>query len=62
MTIRNLTPAHATSGAIGMPDYLLKSSGRGEKFANFPEKELLPHIDSSYPAAAFRVVLGHSSD
>jgi hypothetical protein len=57
---RDLTPTHATSGAIGMPDFLLKTSGGGEKFANFLEKELIPHIDSLYPAAPYRVIIGHS--
>lgn len=57
---RDLTPSHATSGAIGMPDFLLKTSGGGEKFANFLENELIPHIDSLYPAAPYRVIIGHS--
>lgn len=58
--IRDLTPTHATPGAIGMPDFLLKTSGGGEKFANFLERELIPHIDSLYPAAPYRVIIGHS--
>jgi len=58
---RDLTPTHATSGAaIGMPDFLLKTSGGGEKFTAFLEKELIPHIDSLYPAAPYRVIIGHS--
>jgi predicted alpha/beta superfamily hydrolase len=57
---RDLTPTHASSGAIGLPDFLLETSGGGEKFANFLEKELIPHIDSSYPAAPYRVIIGHS--
>jgi uncharacterized protein len=57
---RDLTPTYATSGAIGLPDFLLKSSGGGENFANFLEKELIPHIDSLYPAAPYRVIIGHS--
>lgn len=57
---RDLTPTHATSGAVGLPDFLLKTSGGGEKFAGFLENELIPHIDSLYPTAPYRVVIGHS--
>ena len=56
---RDLTPTHATS-APGMPDFLLKNSGGGEKFADFLEKELIPHIEKVYPAAPYRVIIGHS--
>ena len=32
----------------------------GERFMNFIEKELIPHIDSSYPTAPYRIFSGHS--
>jgi pimeloyl-ACP methyl ester carboxylesterase len=43
-----------------MPDILLKSSGGGEKFADFLEKDVIPHIETVYPAAPYRVIIGHS--
>jgi len=39
---------------------LCKNSGGGEKFISFMEKELMPHIDSSYPTATYRILIGHS--
>jgi len=37
-----------------------KDSGGGAKFMNFIEEELIPHIDSIYPTAPYRVFSGHS--
>lgn len=34
--------------------------GRGEKFMSYVEKELMPYIDSSYPAASYKIFIGHS--
>ncbi|MFP3596998.1 alpha/beta hydrolase-fold protein [Chryseobacterium sp. SIMBA_029] len=36
------------------------NSGGGENFMNFVEKELIPHIDSTYPTAPYRIFSGHS--
>jgi uncharacterized protein len=38
----------------------LKNSGGGEKFIAFLEAELIPHIESTYPAAPYRMLIGHS--
>jgi predicted alpha/beta superfamily hydrolase len=35
-------------------------SGGGDNFMNFIEKELIPHIDSIYPTAPYRIFSGHS--
>jgi len=48
---RDLTPSHAATDP---------TSGGGEKFAQFLEKELIPHIDSAYRTAPFRTLIGHS--
>ena len=48
---RDLTPSHAASDP---------SSGGGEKFTQFLEKELIPYIDSVYHTAPFRTLIGHS--
>ena len=52
---RDLTPT--TSYSNGKPD---KNSGGGENFIRFIEKELMPHIDSSYPTTTYRIFSGHS--
>lgn len=37
-----------------------ENSGGNENFLVFIEKELIPHIDSLYPAAPYRIISGHS--
>ena len=56
---RDLTPTHVSSSPY-MDSLMLKSSGGGENFTAFIEKELIPHIDSVYPTAPYRVLIGHS--
>lgn len=60
---RDLTPTHMDSWQF--LDFVLegdlsKTSGGGEKFISFIEKELIPHIDSLYPTAPYRMLIGHS--
>jgi len=38
----------------------LKTSGGGENFTSFIEKELMPHIDSIYPTTSYKILIGHS--
>ena len=38
----------------------LKNSGGGKNFMSFIETELIPHINSKYPAAPYRMLIGHS--
>jgi uncharacterized protein len=57
--MRDLTPTHTQlnfSGDSSQPS----TSGGGEEFISFIEKELIPHIDSLYPTAPYRVFIGHS--
>jgi uncharacterized protein len=57
--IRDLTPTHTQlnfQGDSSQPS----TSGGGEEFISFIEKELIPHIDSLYPTAPYRVFIGHS--
>lgn len=56
---RDLTPTQATT-APGMSSEVLKRTGGGRQFLSFVEKELMPHIDSLYPTAPYRVLMGHS--
>jgi predicted alpha/beta superfamily hydrolase len=53
---RDLTPTHVSSSIYGN----FNSSGGGEKFTNFMEKELMPYIDSHYPTAPYKILIGHS--
>jgi tetratricopeptide (TPR) repeat protein len=36
------------------------TSGGGERFMQFIEKELIPHVDAKYPTAPYRLISGHS--
>jgi predicted alpha/beta superfamily hydrolase len=56
---RDLTPTHMKPNAQ-MDSNFVKTSGGGEKFISFIEKELIPHIDSLYPTAPYRMLIGHS--
>ncbi|HLY71601.1 MAG TPA: alpha/beta hydrolase-fold protein, partial [Puia sp.] len=56
---RDLTPTHIVSAPV-MDSMSARFSGGGEKFISFIEKELMPHIDSVYPTAPYRVFIGHS--
>ncbi|MDN5285290.1 MAG: alpha/beta hydrolase [Mucilaginibacter sp.] len=38
----------------------IKTSGGGENFTSFIEKELMPHIDSIYPTTPYKILIGHS--
>ena len=56
---RDLTPTKVNQSAIvNAGDARL--SGGGETFFSFIEKELMPYIDSKYPATSYRILSGHS--
>ncbi|MEO6686351.1 MAG: alpha/beta hydrolase-fold protein, partial [Dyadobacter sp.] len=57
---RDLTPTHVAVDAPYMDSNFSKSSGGGEQFTSFIEKELIPYIDSAYPTQAYRMLIGHS--
>ena len=56
---RDLTPSQVLSDPETDANFL-KTSGGGEKFTSFIDKELIPHIDSLYPTAPYRLLVGHS--
>lgn len=56
---RDLTPTHVSSSPYGDSN-TVRSSGGGENFTTFIEHELMPHIDSLYPTAPYRLLIGHS--
>jgi hypothetical protein len=57
---RDLSPTHSTVGPDGKTMPGMGSSGGGEKFTAFIEHELIPYIDSFYPSAPYRMLIGHS--
>jgi len=57
---RDLTPTHITSDPPMMDSNFSKTTGGGENFVAFMEKELMPHVDSVYPTAPYKLLIGHS--
>ena len=57
---RDLTPTHITSDPPMMDSNSSKTSGGGENFIAFIEKELMPHIDSVYATEPYKILIGHS--
>lgn len=58
--IKELTPTHADAVPPYWDAVSTKSSGGGERFISFIEKELLPYIDSHYPTQPYKMLIGHS--
>ncbi len=57
---RDLTPTHVDSDPPFIDTTLSKTSGGGERFVSFIEKELIPRIDSLYPTQPYKILTGHS--
>lgn len=57
---RDLTPTHSDIDLPFVNKGLSEQSGGGEKFTEFLEKELIPYIDSKYPTAPYKTLIGHS--
>ncbi|WP_353482857.1 alpha/beta hydrolase-fold protein [Haliscomenobacter sp.] len=58
---RDLTPTHIDADpAMMMDSAFSKTSGGGEKFIAFIEKELMPYIEAKYPTAPYKMLIGHS--
>jgi predicted alpha/beta superfamily hydrolase len=57
--IKELTPTPVTSG-IFIDSLSAKTAGGGEDFTAFLQKELIPHVDSVYAAAPYRMLIGHA--
>ena len=56
---RDLTPTRAAH-APGMDSAALSHTGGGERFLSFIGSELIPHIDSIYRTAPYKIFMGHS--
>ncbi len=57
---RDLTPTHVDADPPFMDSAFSKTSGGGEQFVSFIEKELMPHIDSLYLTQPYKMLIGHS--
>lgn len=57
---RDLTPTHVDADPPFMDSTFSKTSGGGDNFISFLEKELMPHIEAKYPAAPYKMLIGHS--
>lgn len=56
---RDYTPTHIPSSPF-VDSTAAKVSGGGPQFIGFLKKELIPYIDSIYPTASSRMLIGHS--
>ncbi len=57
---RDLTPTHIDVDPMMNDSVFPRTSGGGEKFISFIEKELMPFIESKYPTAPHKMLIGHS--
>jgi predicted alpha/beta superfamily hydrolase len=57
---RDLTPTHTTRDEQEKEVPSLASSGGGEVFLDFFQKELIPQIERDYRTMPFRMLVGHS--
>lgn len=57
--MRDLSPTHVASDGYMSGDFL-KTTGGGEAFTSFIEKELMPYIESKYPTEHYKILIGHS--
>lgn len=57
---RDLTPTHVDADPPMVDSAFSKTSGGGENFVSFMEKELIPYIDSAYPTQPYKMLIGHS--
>jgi hypothetical protein len=53
---RDLTPTHVLHGIYGR----YETSGGAENFTEFIGKELMPYVETHYPVAPYRTLIGHS--
>ncbi|MEN8204180.1 MAG: alpha/beta hydrolase-fold protein [Bacteroidota bacterium] len=55
---RDLTPTHVDE-MFGDSTFV-RTSGGGDKFLDFMEKELIPYVEEKYPVTGYRTFVGHS--
>ncbi|QMU28686.1 alpha/beta hydrolase-fold protein [Adhaeribacter radiodurans] len=57
---RDLTPSHVDIDPLMNDSNAVRTSGGGEQFASFLEKELMPYIEKTYSTLPYRTLIGHS--
>lgn len=57
---RDYSPTHVEAASAGVDAATAKTTGGGEAFVSFLEKEVLPHIEKKYPVSSNRTLIGHS--
>jgi len=57
---RDLSPTPFSGSIFGGPIWDSVKTGGGEVFTSFIEKELIPHIDSTYSTSPYRIFMGAS--
>ena len=55
---RDLTPTHLDE--MSGDSSFVATSGGGEEFLEFMEKELIPYVEKTYPVTGYRTFVGHS--
>jgi predicted alpha/beta superfamily hydrolase len=55
---RDLTPTRVD--VMFGDSAFVRTSGGGDKFLEFIEKELIPHVENKYPVSSYRTFVGHS--
>ena len=55
---RDLTPSHVD--VMFGDSTFARTSGGGDKFMEFMEKELIPYVEGKYPVTGYRTFVGHS--
>ncbi|MCW3467657.1 alpha/beta hydrolase-fold protein [Chitinophaga nivalis] len=57
---RDLTPTRFITTRPGKKGMLYETSGGGEQFVAFLERELIPHINKNYRTSGYQLLTGHS--
>lgn len=57
---RDLTPTHIESDLPMMNVNASKTTGGNENFIAFIQKELMPYVETNYPTAPYKMLIGHS--
>ncbi|TLV02752.1 alpha/beta hydrolase [Dyadobacter luticola] len=57
---RDMTPNQASVDPPFMDSAAVRQTGGGNAFLDFIEKELMPQMDSLYPTAPYKMLIGHS--
>ncbi|MCV9930702.1 alpha/beta hydrolase-fold protein [Flavobacterium sp. LS1R47] len=57
---RDLTPTHIESDLPMMSNEASKTTGGNENFIAFIQKELMPYVETNYPTAPYKMLIGHS--